>query len=162
MTAETRDERKVDAKLLVDPFDGRGRVVGQDLGELGDDEVTSRAGRVLVEDVDGVLLERKEMRWERRRRVMMSEGESQFSMDVGVRMRCDAMQPTHRDSKTDLCLGESTVHTRGGLGGVAAEERVLFEDDDVSTALEHGVGSRQAGETAANNDDLGRHFFFCW
>lgn len=55
VATETRDEREVDAELLHDPLDGRGRVVGKDLGQGGDDEVTSRAGRVLVEDVDRVL-----------------------------------------------------------------------------------------------------------
>ena len=55
VATETRDERQVDAELFHDPLDGRGRVVGEDLGQGGDDEVAGRAGRVLVEDVDGVL-----------------------------------------------------------------------------------------------------------
>lgn len=64
---------------------------------------------------------------------------------------------THGNAELDLGLGESTVHTRGSLGRVTTQEGVLLEDEDVAAALEDGVGSREAGETASNDDGLGGH-----
>ncbi len=69
---------------------------------------------------------------------------------------------THGNAELDLGLGESTVHARGGLGRVSAQEGVLLENDDVSAALNDGVGSRETGETAADNDDLRGHGKIGW
>ncbi len=54
MTTQTRDKRQINVEFVLNPFDSRTRLVGQHLGEFGDELRTSALGRVLVENLGRV------------------------------------------------------------------------------------------------------------
>jgi len=58
---------------------------------------------------------------------------------------------------TDLSLGQGTVDTGGGLGGVSSEEGVLVDDENVVAMLEDSVCGTQTRETTSDDDNLGGH-----
>ena len=45
VTAETRDEGEVEVELVLEPVDGRGAVVDENLGEIGGNIRLALAGR---------------------------------------------------------------------------------------------------------------------
>jgi len=53
-----------------------------------------------------------------------------------------------------LRLRLSTVDAAGGLGWVSTAEGGFVHQNDLSTALQHSVGGRNAGQTATNHDRL--------
>jgi len=62
------------------------------------------------------------------------------------------------DVELDLGGSQRGVDTGGSLGGGATEEGVLVEEEHVGAVLEGSVGRGEAGEAAAEHDNLGhRH-----
>ena len=57
----------------------------------------------------------------------------------------------------DLCPGEGAVDAGGGLCGVAAEEALLVEDNDVAAGEVDGVSGAQAGNWTAPLSGDGLH-----
>jgi len=55
VSSELGDERKVEGEAVLEPFDGGGRVTGEDLDELGAEQVLGRLSGIIVESLDGVL-----------------------------------------------------------------------------------------------------------
>lgn len=55
MSAEPRDEREIEVEDILEPFDGSGRLVGQDLDEFGASKITSGFEGVVIELLDAVF-----------------------------------------------------------------------------------------------------------
>jgi hypothetical protein len=56
------------------------------------------------------------------------------------------------DAEIDLCAGESTVDTGGGLCGVATKEGLLVKDKNVSTVKVDGVGGTETGQSTTDDN----------
>jgi hypothetical protein len=55
MSAEPRDERQIEVEDILQPFDGGGRLVGQDLDKFGASKITGGFEGVVIELLDAVL-----------------------------------------------------------------------------------------------------------
>jgi hypothetical protein len=55
VSAEPRDEREIEVEDILEPFDGSGRLVGQDLDEFGASKITGGFEGVVIELLDAVF-----------------------------------------------------------------------------------------------------------
>ena len=61
------------------------------------------------------------------------------------------------DALGSLRAGRRAVNAAGGLGGVAAQEGALVQEQHAPAVLQHGVRGGQPREAAADDDDLLAH-----